>query len=413
MQKTHNINSLTKNYFTIKKEELENNSSNKNGNIYDICYKSFSTIGNMKTHKMAIHGNYRPFICKYPGCNKKYSIENRFQVHMRTHLGIKPYICQICSKSFNEKGNLKTHLKFHLEFRPFKCPFCVKTYKTKGHLKEHIAIQHNLVKKFQCKSCGKKFGRTSALKSHIRAHNGEKKYKCKIDGCEKLFTEKGNMEIHYKRHLKKINIDEFEKIERKKYIEKKMIKIIKQDIEDKIKEAIDNIKNINSEINNNNKKFELKQIDAKKQNELTNSKTNIFFLNKNLIKNNDEKYTNINIDNLQSQIPIQNSIDIDQNISSNLNNLNLNNVNNLTLIEDKINNNFRFFNENNFNTNLNNHINNVNDIRKIISNLNNYINYSNNENFINNNNENQNNSGFLPIFPIIQDFNQIGQIIDY
>lgn len=42
-----------------------------------------------------------------------------------------------------------------------------------------------------------------------------------MEGCEKWFAEKGNMEIHYRRHLKKLNkIDEYEKINKKKYGEK-------------------------------------------------------------------------------------------------------------------------------------------------------------------------------------------------
>lgn len=45
-----------------------------------------------------------------------------------------------------------------------------------------------------------------------------------MDGCEKWFTEKGNMEIHYKRHLKKLNqIDENEKSRKKKYLGKKLL----------------------------------------------------------------------------------------------------------------------------------------------------------------------------------------------
>ena len=412
MQNMINVNSLTTNENTSKTEEIEskysnikNKESQKKNNICDICHKSFSTLGNMRNHKMTIHENYRPFECTFPGCNKKYSIENRFQVHMRTHLSVKPFICQICSKSFNEKGNLKTHLKFHSELRPFKCPFCVKNYKTKGHLKDHIEIQHNFVKKYECQICRKKFGRISTLKSHIRTHNGEKKYKCKIDGCEKWFTEKGNMQIHYKRHLKKLDkIDDYEKLETKKYAEKN---IIKQDLEDKIKEAIDNLKVINSGINKNNKNLELKQFDIKKQNVLNNSNTNIFSLNKNLNNNNNEKNINLCSDSTQSQLPIQNSSKIEQKSNSNLNS-----VNNLTKIEDKTNNNFRFFNETNLNTNFNSHINNINDVRIIMS-LNNFANYSNNEHIVNNNKENQNISGFLPIFPIIQDFSQIDQVIGY
>jgi hypothetical protein len=209
------------------------------------------------------------------------------------------------------------------------------------------------------------------------------------------------MEIHYKRQLKKLNqIDENEKVERKKYLGKK---IIKQDLEDKIEEAIDNLKYNNNGINKTNKNLELKQVNI-----LTSSNKNLFSLNKYHINHNGEKYINLNSDILKYQLPIQNSVTVEHKINSKLNS-----VNNQPQIQDKINNNFRFFNENYSNTNFNNHINNVNNIRTIITNLNNYTNYSNNEHIINNNKENQNNSGFLPIFPIIQDFNQIDKMIDY
>ena len=83
------------------------NSSEKKKNECSVCKKVFSTLGNMRNHYLTIHQDYRPYVCDYPGCNKKYSISSRYQVHRRTHEGKKPFLCQICNKSFNEKGNLK------------------------------------------------------------------------------------------------------------------------------------------------------------------------------------------------------------------------------------------------------------------------------------------------------------------
>ena len=52
----------------------------------EICKKTFSTTGNLRNHIMTMHQNIRPFECPFPGCDKKYSIQTRLQVHYRTHI---------------------------------------------------------------------------------------------------------------------------------------------------------------------------------------------------------------------------------------------------------------------------------------------------------------------------------------
>ena len=181
-----------------------NTQSKPNNKYCSICDKVFSTTINLRNHKLTVHEKKFPYKCPYQNCDKQYSIAARLKVHLRSHLGEKPFQCDICLKTFREKGNLKTHKKFHSALRPFKCPQCEKTYKTNGHLKDHIEIQHKNIKRFKCELCGNFFGRSSTLKAHIRTHTGEKTIKCLIEGCNKYFAEKGNMLIHYRRHKQRI-----------------------------------------------------------------------------------------------------------------------------------------------------------------------------------------------------------------
>ena len=301
---TFTVEIINKSPFNIKEPTSQNQSLTQSNNEFqskkknecEICKKSFSTLGNMRNHFLTIHQNYRPYKCEFPGCSKRYSILSRYQVHLRTHEGKKPFLCQICNKSFNEKGNLKTHLRFHSELRPFQCPHCTKSYKTNGHLKDHIEIQHKKIKKYVCETCNKKFGRISTLKAHIKTHTGEKNFKCKLEGCNKCFAEKGNMEIHYKRHLRKMNLLDQENLKTaKKNYGKKNIEIA---FEKRIQEAIDNLKDLNSNINDENKNNEKKitHTNMKNNNNINNNKLFLNNVNNNEFISNEKSNTkNLNL----------------------------------------------------------------------------------------------------------------------
>lgn len=64
---------------------------------------------------------------------------------------------------------------------------------------------HSKIKPFECKICGGKYTRSSTLKIHSYTHLNIKPFKCSYKGCNRGFTEKGNMQIHLKTHYKDPN----------------------------------------------------------------------------------------------------------------------------------------------------------------------------------------------------------------
>ena len=65
--------------------------------------------------------------------------------------------------------------------------------------------RHLNIKPFECNICEMKFTRNSTLKIHKFVHTGERPHKCNFYGCEKRFSEKGNLSTHQKIHVYYLN----------------------------------------------------------------------------------------------------------------------------------------------------------------------------------------------------------------
>lgn len=95
-----------------------------------------------------------------------FSSKNLLEEHMNTHMGVRPYVCEVCNKDFASKYTYKAHVKTHeVRPRPFECTQCNKTFLNQQNLNQHERT-HNGVKEHVCHQCGK-ISYISTFKSYL------------------------------------------------------------------------------------------------------------------------------------------------------------------------------------------------------------------------------------------------------
>ena len=206
-QKPHLCSLCNKSYFLERSLRVhydrihdETKKHKKSEYLCKICNMIFDSKLKLGKHKVADHGEKKPYPCT--ACQEAYFVLANLKQHVASVHEGKRYDCTLCDSNFSSKFGLKQHMdQVHDQSRPWLCTICGSSSKTKQALGLHIAAIHEEKKPHMCSLCGSSFVARFALLSHVRiVHEKRRPFICPVESCEYTAATKSQFKMHLERH---------------------------------------------------------------------------------------------------------------------------------------------------------------------------------------------------------------------